>query len=242
MSSDENVKEIDSIWFKDPTILVNSKRLSQFYPFSNYPLENKLNAVTRFAIYLTVLLIMVTGRFIHIYLLIVVLIGTYIIYTFENTTPRVKSDEQIIEQLDPSVGTRDNVTINEHRDFCTKPTAENPMMNVLLSDYTNNPNRPPACNHDELYPEQYEQDHNTLTVFGKGPVTESVSDISGHGLNRQFYTMPSTTIPNDRESFLSFCYDDMNKTPDLTEDITLNEKTFHPNDKIRGRDAIAMYY
>jgi hypothetical protein len=28
---------------------------------------------------------------------------------------------------------------------------------------------------------------------------------------RNFYTMPSTTIPNDRESFAKFCFGDVNK-------------------------------
>ena len=30
--------------------------------------------------------------------------------------------------------------------LCYKPTPENPFMNVLMSDYTQQPNRPQACN------------------------------------------------------------------------------------------------
>lgn len=90
---------------------------------------------------------------------------------------------------------------------CTAPTLDNPFMNVTMKDYMNFDadgsivDRPPACDSsDPTVKNEIETNFNnnlfrdTNDVFGKS------------SSQRQFFTMPWTTIPNDRESFQSWLY------------------------------------
>jgi hypothetical protein len=83
----------------------------------------------------------------------------------------------------------------------TRPTAANPFMNVLLDEIKYNPTRPSADSItdpttqvilDDFFRVQWNSD--PTDVFGK---TQG---------QRQFYTMPSTSIPNDQGSFQNWLY------------------------------------
>jgi hypothetical protein len=83
----------------------------------------------------------------------------------------------------------------------TRPTAANPFMNVLLDEIKYNPTRPSADSVtdptnqvilDDFFRVQWNSD--PTDVFGK---TQG---------QRQFYTMPSTSIPNDQGSFQNWLY------------------------------------
>lgn len=90
---------------------------------------------------------------------------------------------------------------------CTSPTLDNPFMNATMKDYMNFDadgsivDRPPACDSsDPTVKNEIETNFNnnlfrdTNDVFGKS------------SSQRQFFTMPYTTIPNDRESFQQWLY------------------------------------
>jgi hypothetical protein len=83
----------------------------------------------------------------------------------------------------------------------TRPTAANPFMNVLLDELKYNPTRAPAAaigdptnrvNLDDYFRVQWTSD--PTDVFGRSQS------------QRQFYTMPSTSIPNDQGSFQNWLY------------------------------------
>ena len=79
---------------------------------------------------------------------------------------------------------------------CTAPTENNPFMNVMLTDIVGNPNRPSACKGME----QSTEDNFKNNLF------QEVSDVYGkHNSQRQYYTNPSTTIPNDAIAFAKWC-------------------------------------
>ena len=44
-----------SFWIKDPTILFNQKYITQLWPYPDLSYEEKLNAITRFVILITIL-------------------------------------------------------------------------------------------------------------------------------------------------------------------------------------------
>ncbi len=81
---------------------------------------------------------------------------------------------------------------------CRAPTADNVFMNPLVFD---DPRAPAACDItrpdvrrsvDELYQESLFRD---------------VDDVFyAHSAHRQFYTVPSTTTPNDQTQFAKFLY------------------------------------
>lgn len=83
----------------------------------------------------------------------------------------------------------------------TNPTAANPFMNVLISEISTNPKRSPASSVQEPRV-QSELDTYFDTMFYADP-----GDAFGHTQSqRQFVTMPSTTIPNDQGSFQDWLY------------------------------------
>jgi hypothetical protein len=83
----------------------------------------------------------------------------------------------------------------------TRPTPANPFMNVLLSEITYNPTRPPA---------DFASNPNNQAVlddFFRVQWTSDPTDVFGKSQSqREFYTMPSTSIPNDQESFQNWLY------------------------------------
>ena len=83
----------------------------------------------------------------------------------------------------------------------TRPTARNPFMNVLLDELKYNPTRPSA---DAV------TDPNNQVIlddFFRVQWTSDPTDVFGRSQGqRQFYTMPSTSIPNDQGSFQNWLY------------------------------------
>lgn len=90
---------------------------------------------------------------------------------------------------------------------CTTPTLDNPFMNVTMKDYMNFDkdgsivDRPPACDSsDPTVKNEIETNFNN-NLF------KDVNDVFGKSNSqRQFFTMPYTTIPNNRESFQKWLY------------------------------------
>ena len=74
-------------------------------------------------------------------------------------------------------------------------------MNVLMNEYTENPNRVKACDVTTN-----SVNTNINQAFDDG-LYRDVSDIfSKNSSDRQYVTNPSTTIPNDREKLTDWLY------------------------------------
>lgn len=89
----------------------------------------------------------------------------------------------------------------------TKPTARNPFMNVLVDEIKYNPRRATADDvSDPLVKTQ-------LDDFFRVQWNSDPTDVFGRAQSqRQFYTMPSTSIPNDQESYQNWLYKIPGKT------------------------------
>jgi hypothetical protein len=163
------------------------------WPTVKMDVNARLNAVTRFIVLLTVLFFAFTGkpRF-----LIVGAIAVAIVAVYQRSQPSE------VEGYEPQ-------NLTEH----SLPTKENPMMNVLLPELNGNPLRKSALK--AYHPET----KSMITDAVKKMVLDNGIDPRVfRGLNdeddlensmRQFYSMPSTTVPNDREEFGKFLYGDM---------------------------------
>lgn len=83
----------------------------------------------------------------------------------------------------------------------TVPTARNPFMNVLIDELKYNPSRPEAVS--VLDPNM----KLTLDDFFRTEFVRDPTDVFGRSQSqRQFVTMPSTTIPNDQDSYQNWLY------------------------------------
>ena len=89
----------------------------------------------------------------------------------------------------------------------TVPTARNPFMNVLVDEIKYNVNRPPA---------KYIGDpgvQDSLDSFFRVQWSSDPTDVFGKTQSqREFITMPSTSVPNDRGSFQDWLYKIPGKT------------------------------
>jgi len=113
--------------------------------------------------------------------------------SFTDATPVVKPKEEPSELYDV-IGAAAPATL-------TLPTARNPFMNVLIDEIKYNPTRPKAMSItdpsvkvglDDFFRTDFNSD--PTDVFGR---TQS---------QRQFVTMPSTSIPNDQDSYQNWLY------------------------------------
>jgi len=89
----------------------------------------------------------------------------------------------------------------------TPPTAKNLFMNVLLEEYKYNPERPAAAPVTDPIVKQAFDDYFRVQWFS------DPTDVFGKSQSqRQFVTQPSTSIPNDRESYQNWLYKIPGKT------------------------------
>lgn len=83
----------------------------------------------------------------------------------------------------------------------TPPTSRNPFMNILLDEIKYNPGRPPAAPVSDPNVKQTFDDYFRVQWFS------DPTDVFGKNQSqRQFVTQPSTTVPNDRESYQNWLY------------------------------------
>jgi hypothetical protein len=99
----------------------------------------------------------------------------------------------------------------------TEPTRTNPVMNVLLPEINDNPNRGEAA---PAFMPMVEADINEKTKqfvvnnFKDPSIDQRLFNDLGDNVAfdrsmHAWYSTPSTTVPNDQKSFLEYCYSDM---------------------------------
>jgi hypothetical protein len=97
------------------------------------------------------------------------------------------------------------------------PTKENnPLGNVLLTDYKDNPDRKPAAPSfnpvviDDINTKSKEITKDLYPGLNTKPLYSGLgNNMEFDDLMMQFYSTPSTTIPNDQGSFADYLYGDM---------------------------------
>lgn len=168
------------IWYKDPRGFLTPDNVLRFFPIHGMSLNEQLNSIVRFALYFTILVILVARKFTAIYFLFFVMALTA--FVSSSVTERLTSD------VSQSIG-------------AVVPTVDNPFMNILWSDYKDNPTRDPAD--DVLKPSIKTAMDQTFS----SDLYRDANDIfNKQASDRQFYTTPITTIPNDQQGFAEWLY------------------------------------
>lgn len=187
-------------WKERPDILWQGDQLTHFFPTKDQSLEDKLNSITRLGIYISIVLCVYHKSSKYGWIGIATLLFTYFIYTFRPTKP---VDVAATAQADTTVSKIEGLDATE---ACTPPTLDNPYMNVTMKDYMNIQDgkivdRPPAC--DISDPKVKEAADN----FFNNDLYKDVNDLFGKmNSQRQFFTMPYTTIPNKQDEFARWLY------------------------------------
>lgn len=91
--------------------------------------------------------------------------------------------------------------IDEYKNnTCRKPTVDNPFMNTNITDY-NNGHIPEACNADD------DDIKENITVTFNDNLFKSVDELwEKENSQRQFYTIPNSTVPNNQVEFAKWLY------------------------------------
>ena len=145
MSKKKENRVTDHFWGQDYSILYDPDRVVEFFPTSMTTNE-KLNAIARFLIYLGCLLFVITFNYNLLFIPIIGLSLLYLVHhndEMSHTLNLEQFDAQLKQQLHIKPDTP--LKITENGDICQMPSPNNPFGNILITDYTDNPERPPAC-------------------------------------------------------------------------------------------------
>lgn len=195
-------------WLKNPLILIDKNHITQLWPEKNMQMEDKLNAMTRFILVLTILGFIFTNSTKVIISGVVTLAVIVMLYFSKSNSKKITLDDLKREGF-----TNREVYENLKPNFTT-PTSNNPMMNVLVNEYGENPQRKQAA---PSFNQEVTEDINEAVK--KNLIEEQNVDprlFQNLGDNfvfdqsmRNFYTTPNTKIPNDQKGFAEFCYGTM---------------------------------
>jgi hypothetical protein len=187
-----------SFWLYDISVLFQNYK--EFYPKKNMNQPDKANSLMRLAIYYSILLI------------IFKLDSSWLIISF------------LLVGLSIFIGTTENFKTEDKK--CIKPTKNNPYMNFTLGDHINNPQRQSACKLDSTIRKE------ELKFFRKNINGDSTINrfnlYSKNNNDRNFYTMPSTTIVNDQTGFAKYLFGDFGKCKSEGKDcLKHSDNRFH---------------
>ncbi len=196
---------MSSFWLDNPNSLFNRSHISQIWPTSNLTMNEKLNAITRLIILLTIIGYMLTKN-IRIVVSFFVAIGVIIVMQRTKSNDDIKESFQNEKYLEKKPLKENNFTL---------PTKKNPLMNVMMDDYKYNTNKKPAA------PSYNEKVLKEINESGKNPNAKLYKNLGDnlkyeHSM-RNFYTMPNSQIPNDQNAFAKFCYGNMKSCKDGDE-------------------------
>lgn len=202
---------MSTFWIKDPTVLFKSENISQLYPRELMTSEEKLNAITRLVIILTILGYLFTQKYKIVITGIITLAVIILLYYINNNKVKPNKQKKIIEKFD-------NLNCyNILKKGYTNPTPINPVMNVLLTEIDDNPNRSSAApSYNKKVGEEIDKKTQKFIEnnFGDSNIDERLfKDLADaydfDNSMRTFYSTANTKIPNDQDAFAEFCYGDM---------------------------------
>jgi hypothetical protein len=204
--------ESTNIWFNDPSILFKKEQLNQIWPKEGMSRNEKINAITRLVIILTILGYLITQS-LNFFITGAITLGVIIFLYYAKSLKQDDKKKQVKEAFtNPSV-------YNAVKCNFTNPTQKNPVMNVLLPEIKDDPKRKmaaPAYNRAVEKQINNETEDFVISNFNNDKTLKKklfstlgdsfeFEDFAQHN----FYATPNTTIPNDQHGFAEFCYGDM---------------------------------
>ena len=178
----------ERVWFDDPRHLIRSDKLASFWPSKNQSVAERINATSRFVIYSGIMLYVIKNDNRFPIVVVVTLCILFIMYRGKIVREYYDGDENL----------------------CQKPSKDNPMGNVLLSDYKDQPNRLGACMYEDVQGDVQKYVDNTFPISNTRS-RSALPEYQRRAAARQFISAPVTTIPGDQTSFAEWCYGKKNR-------------------------------
>lgn len=147
-------------------------------PMRDMSLEEQLNSIMRLSLVLSMVLYAVNRGDLNMFgIVLFAAFFTVIVYSYASKKENEK--EKLLDDL--------NIEDTRYQGKCVMPTRDNPTMNILPTDYKYFPNRPPACD-------------TTMNRHAKESMDKYLNE-DGDQSAHNFYTMPCTVIPDNRDLF-----------------------------------------
>jgi hypothetical protein len=199
------------IWYKDPKVLIEKAKVLELWPAPEMTFAEKINAMVRLIIVLTIAGFVLTKAIrIIIVGIITLAVLSFLYYTqadkkegFANLDPREPAPQKPIQ-------------LNE-KDFY-EATWKNPFSNVLLPEINDDPNRKMAKPAFHKPTEELIQHKTRKMVEELNPTIANIDKKLFQDLGDAFEfrnslipfnSSPVTTIPNDQKAFAEFLYGNM---------------------------------
>lgn len=198
-------------WVNDIKVLFNQDDITHLFPLETMSFEDKLNAMTRLVIVMTLLGYLITKKNKFIITGIITLLAIIFLYKIK-TEPNSKKIINIKE------GFSNPELYKLLKKNFTEPSQQNPLMNVLPNEIQDNPERKQAA---PAYNKAVEKEINEKTkefitnnFDDKTNIDERLFKDLGDNVifdnsMRAWYSTANTTVPNDQKSFAEYCYGDM---------------------------------
>ena len=217
----------DIFWASKPFILIDKNQITNIWPTPKMHYIEKLNAITRLTIVLTILgyLVNPSSRIIMIGIATILIIILIQLGYKKTGNKLFESKSKVVSNLEgfgnAGSGRILSTTSQINKELTTNfssTTPQNPMSNVLLTDIQDNPNKKAAP------PSFLPEVHSNITSAAKKMI-ENVNKsnpnidkriFSGLGENfdldtsmRQFTSTANTRTVNDQGAFAQFLYGNM---------------------------------
>lgn len=214
-------------WTNEPTILFNKEYMLELWPNSNMNYEQKLNAITRLIIIVSILGYILTMSTRIIFVGIITLVIIFVLFKMKKQKlTKEMLDEgftvqnnEITGMFDKKFKTKDSFTLDSILESEFKEgTKRNPFSNVLLTEIMDEPDRksaPPSFNPE--VDEQITKDIKRSVQFMNPEIDNTSKQLFGDlyerfnldQSNRVFFSTPNTKVVNDQGAFAQFLYNDL---------------------------------
>jgi hypothetical protein len=139
-------------WSDDPNILFQHRYIFQFFPVESMTYEQKMNAVSRTVIILTIVGFLLYQSISTVIVGVITMGAIFLLYYYRRKEKEKANSKKIVDTMkniqegfdNPAQVylTENNLPMNDN--IFMKPTAKNPFSNVLMTDYDFNPHKKPA--------------------------------------------------------------------------------------------------
>jgi len=216
-------------WTNEPTILLNKEYIFDLWPSSNMNYEQKLNAITRLIIIITILGYILTSSLRILVAGIITVIVIFVMYKMRkqkltNTIMKEGFTKNLLNNSSLSPIDSAQVNINpENLNSFVKTEFQtgdkrNPFSNVLLTDIMDNPERkaaPPSFNTD-IDESITKNIKKTVQLLNPG-INNTNKQLYGDlwenfeldQYNRSFFSTANTRVANDQTAYAQFLYGNM---------------------------------
>jgi len=221
-------------WTNEPTILFNKEYMLELWPNSNMNYEQKLNAITRLIILVSILGYILTMSTRIIFVGIITLVIIFVLFKMK----KQKVTKEMINEgftvqgndvtglFDKTLSTTNPVTLESVlKSEFKEGTKRNPFSNVLLTEIMDEPDRksaPPSFNPDvdEKITKDVKRSVQMLNPDIKNTSKQLFGDLYQEfnldQSNRVFFSTANTRVNSDQGAFGKFLYGDMPSAKEST--------------------------